>query len=123
MTQEILFKDILPYLQLWTGIVILILLISAYRIWRFGKQHPEIFQPDTTAESKDLRIRKAELRKLYNNKSMMSISVIFVWIIGVVLICYVFDFSAMDARGWFLLLFAVFAVLWVISSLQQKSKD
>ena len=89
---------------------------------RFQKQHPEIFQPDTTADDKQWLHHKNELRRQYYNKSMLSISVVLVWMIGMVVICFGFDASAITNQGWFLLGFAVIVILWVLSMTQHKKQ-
>ncbi|MBO6281957.1 MAG: hypothetical protein J6N49_05460 [Alphaproteobacteria bacterium] len=122
METEVLAKDVLPYIQVWTLAIIFVLLILTYHLWHFGKKYPEIFQEDTSAEDQKIRLRKAELRRRYNNKSMLSISVIFIWMIGMVGICFGFESSALTAQGWGILALAVYAVLWVLSMLQRKPK-
>ena len=120
MEQEVLLKDVLPYIWVWTLAIVCILSVLAYRLWRFGKKYPEIFKPDTTAEDKQLLIQKAELRRQYNNQSMISIAVIFVWTIGMVVICFGFAGSAPTIQGWGILVFAICIILWILSMIQRK---
>ena len=122
MEQEVLLKDVLPYIWVWTVMIAFILLALAYHLWRLGKKYPEIFNSDTTAENSLSKIQKAELQRQYNNKSMLSITIIFVWMIGIVAICCGFDSSAMTKQGWFLLIFAICAILWILSLLQRKPR-
>ncbi|MBR1648016.1 MAG: hypothetical protein IJ689_00265 [Alphaproteobacteria bacterium] len=118
MEQEVLLEDVLPYIQLWTLAVAAVLLVMSYRLWHFSKQHPEIFKADKTNDDKRASLEKADLRRRYNNESMLSLSVIFIWVIGMVLIC--FNFSSPTPQGWFLLVFAVCAVLWVCMALKKN---
>lgn len=122
MEQEVLLKDVLPYIWVWTVAIACILSVFAYRIWRFGKKYPEIFKPDTTSEDKQLRIQKAELRRQYNNKSMVSISIIFVWMIGIVVICLRIESKAPTSQGWFILSLAVLGILLILTSFIRKPK-
>ena len=117
--QEILLKDVLPYIQMWTGVIIAVLIMVIYYFWRFERQHPEIFQPDTTADDKQWLYQKAELRRQYHNKTMMSFVIVFVWMLGMVLICL--GFSPTQS-GWFMLFFIGLIILWVVSLMQHKSK-
>lgn len=123
MGQEVLLKDVLPYMWYWTFVIALILLIQAYRLWRFGKKHPEIFQPDTTAEDKRLLFQKAEWRRCYQNQSMLSLSIAFVWIIGIVIISIGFDNASPHNQGWFLVGLSFFMILWVLSLIKRKPKE
>lgn len=120
--KELLVKDVLSYIQIWTGMVIIFLLGIITHLWRFKRRHPEISEPDTTADDKQWLHHKNELRRQYYNKSMLSVSVVFVWIIGIVIICFDFDYSAISNQGWFLLGFAVIVILWVLSMTQQKKQ-
>ena len=122
MKTEIMFADVRPYIMIWTGFVIMFLLTMIVYFRHFQKQDPEIFQPDTTADNKQRIAQKNELRRQYHNQSMLSISVVFVWIIGIVVICFDFDYSAISNQGWFLLGFAVIVILWVLSMTQQKKQ-
>ena len=114
---EVLLKDVMLYIQIWTGAIIFFLFGMLYYFWRFKKQHPEVFQPDTTVEDKRWRQQKAELQRQYNNKVMLSLAVVFIWIIGMMLICNNF---ASTGRGWFLLVYALCAALWVMSLMRKK---
>lgn len=117
--QDVLLKDVLPYIQMWTGVIIAILIMVIYYFWRFERRHPEIFQPDTTADDKQWLHRKAELRRRYHNKAMMAFVVVFIWMVGLTLIFLGF---APTNQGWFMLIFAVFLILWVLSLMQRESK-
>ena len=121
MKQEVLLSNVLPYIQVWTLTIIWILLVLTYRIWRFGKQHPEIFQQDTAIRDKQKLLQKAELQRQYHNKSMLAISIIFVWIIGMVMICFGFERSS-QPQGWYLQALSVCTILWILSLLQRKLK-
>ena len=121
MEKEVLLKDILPYIEVWTWTIILIMSVLVYQIWRFQKQHPEIFQSDTTAEDKRWLKEKAEMRRQYHNQAILSFSVVFVWMIGMVVICF-FAGSVSTTQGWFIVVFAVCAILWVLSLVQHKPK-
>ena len=120
--EEVLFKDVLSYITGWTTFIILVMLWFTYRIWQFGKKHPEIFQPDTTAEDKQKLLQKAELRRQYHNKSILAVLTAFVWVIGIVVICLNFDRSAATGQSWFLLVFATLAVIWIILQIKGKKK-
>ncbi|MBR1605542.1 MAG: hypothetical protein IJ660_05505 [Alphaproteobacteria bacterium] len=120
MKQEVLLSNVLPYIQVWTLTIISILLVLTYRIWRFGKQHPEIFQQNTAIRDKQKLLQKAELQRQYHNKSMLAISVIFVWIIGMAVICFGFERALLLIQGWFLLVFAACCILWVVSLIKRK---
>ncbi len=122
MKTEIMFADVRPYIMIWTYLIVAFLLVMLCYFWRFKKQHPEVFQPDTTADDKQWLHHKNELRRQYYNQSMLSISVVFVWMIGMVVICFGFDGSAITNQGWLLLCFAFVAILWVLSMMQQKIK-
>lgn len=122
MKTEIMFADVRPYIMIWTYLIVAFLLAMLCYFWRFKKQHPEVFQPDTTADDKQKIAQKNELRRQYYNKSILSVSVVFVWIIGIVIICFDFDYSAISNQGWFLLGFAVIVILWVLSMTQQKKQ-
>lgn len=122
MEHTVLVKDVLPYIWVWTVMIAFILLALVYHLWRFGKKYPEIFNSDTTAEDNQSKIQKTELRRQYGNKSMLSISIIFVWVIGIVAICCGFDSSVMTRQGWFLLAFAACAILWILSSMRRKPR-
>ena len=122
MKTGIMFADVRPYIMIWTYVIIVFLLAMLCYFWRFKKQNPEVFQPDTTADEKQWLQHKNELRRQYYNKSMLSISVVFVWMIGIVIICFDFDYSAISNQGWFLLGFAIIAILWVLSMTQQKKQ-
>ena len=120
MEQEVLLKDVLTYICVWTLAIACILLVLAYCLWQFGKKHPEIFQQDTAIRDKQKLLQKAELQRQYHNKSMLSISIIFVWIIGMILICFGFERSSLPTQGWFLLVFSVCCILWVLSLIKRK---
>lgn len=75
MKTEIMFADVRPYIMIWTGFVIMFLLTMIVYFRHFQKQHPEIFQPDTTADDKQWLHHKNELRRQYYNKSILSVSV------------------------------------------------
>ena len=122
MKTGIMFADVRPYIMIWTYVIVVFLLAMLCYFWRFKKQNPEVFQPDTTADEKQWLQHKNELRRQYYNKSMLSISVVFVWMIGIVIICFDFDYSAISNQGWFLLGFAIIAILWVLSMTQQKKQ-
>ena len=115
MEQEILFKDVLPYIEIWTFAIVFLISALTYSIWRIGKKHPEIFKPDTTAENKQTLLQREDLRRQYNNKCMLSVSFVFVWMIGIAAICLCFDKSELTTQGWFILLFAAVAILWIWS--------
>ena len=112
-------QDVIPYIQVWTGVIIAILIMMLYHFRRFEKQHPEIFQPDITADDKQWLYQKAELRRRYHNKTMMAFAVVFIWMAGMVLICLGF---APTNQGWFMLIFAMFLILWVLSLMQRHPK-
>ena len=124
MEHEVLLKDALPYIEVWTVVwtvaIIAILLILACHIWRFGKKHPEIFQKDADTDEKNAASQKAELRRQYHNKTMISMSVAFIWAIGMLVICYAFDGSTLKNQAWFLLIIIVASVLWVLSMIKRK---
>ena len=121
MKQEVLLSNVLPYIEIWTFAIIAVLSVLTYRIWRFGKQHPEIFQRDTAIRDKQKLLQKAELQRQYHNKSMLSISIIFVWIMGMVVICFGFEGTLLPTQGWFLLAFALCCLLWVLFLIKRKS--
>lgn len=123
MEQEVLLTDVLPYIWGWTLGIALIILMQAYRLWRFGKKYPEIFKQETTIKDKQLCSQKNELQRQYHNQSMISISVIFVWIIGMVLICFSFDGNALTNQGWFILILAICIILWILSMIKRKPKS
>lgn len=123
MEPDVLLRDVLPYIWAWTLTIAFVLLILAYWLWRFGKQHPEIFQPYTTSADNQMRRQKAELQRQYNNKSMLSISVIFIWMIGMVVICFGFDGLQQTFQGWFIVVFAVLIIIWIVSMIQRKPKE
>lgn len=122
MEHMVLFTDICPYIVVWTFVIILILLVFVCKIWRFGKKHPEIFRPDTTAEDKQMRIMKAELRRRYTNKLMQSLLLIFIWMIGVIAICFAPNSSTLSGQAWFILAYAMCGILWVLLFIQRKPK-
>ena len=122
MKQDVLLRDVFPYIEIWTLLIAAILAALAYHIGCFGKKYPEIFRPDTTAEDKRLLLQKEELRRQYNNKSMMSFSVIFVWMIGMFLICFGFNGFASTMQGAFIFVFSVCILLWIVSLIQRKPK-
>ena len=119
MEQIVLVKDVIPYIQTWTFIIIVILIGFTYHIWRFGRRHPKTLKADTNAE--DAR-KKSELRRHYRNISMLALSTIFLWIIGMAIIFLKFDSSASTGQSWFLLIFAVFAIAWLLSFIQRRPK-
>ena len=119
MRQDILVQDVIPYIQVWTGVIIAILIMMLYHFWRFEKQHPEIFQPDTTAERKQWRYQKAELRRQYHNRTMMSFVIVFVWMLGMMLICLGFSPTR---SGWFMLVFVGLIILWIVSLMHRHPK-
>lgn len=120
MEQDILLKDVLPYIWAWTLTIAFVLLVLAYRLWCFGKQHPEIFQPDATSADKQMCRQKAELRRQYHNQSMISISFIFIWVIGMIAICFGFNGFQLTFQGWFVVGFAVLIIIWMLSMIQCK---
>lgn len=126
MEHEVLLKDVLPYIWVWTLAIVAVLSVLAYRLWRFGKKYPEIFKPDTTAEDRQSRLQKAELRRQYNNQSIASLAFIFVWPVGMVVICFGSAGStlgsALTIQGWFMIVFAICIILWVLSMVQRKPK-
>ena len=118
--ENILVKDVLPYMKIWTSIIIVFLFSVLFYLKKFKKHHPEIFQSDTTADNKRWLKQKAELRRQYHNMARLGLIASFVWIIGMMLICLHF---APLGRGWFLLVIALCAILWVLSLMQRKSKE
>ena len=112
MEQEVLFKDVVPYLQLWSGSIVFVLLVMLYYLSRFRAQHPEIFQPDRLGGTKRYLSQKNELRRWYYNTSVLSIALMFVWAIGVMVICYGFS---RERLFLFMIIFLVIIILWVAS--------
>lgn len=122
MEHEVLVRDVLPYIEIWTGFIIAILLLVTYHIWSLGKQHPEIFQPDTTAEDKQMRRQKAELRRQYNNQTIKALSLSFVWMIGMIIICFGFNSQSLTNQAWFILVVLSGGLLLMILLIHQKPK-
>lgn len=122
MEQEVLFKDVQLYIVGWTIFILFVLLVLTYRIQRFGKKHPEIFQPDNTREDKQKLLQKAEWRRQYHNQTMVAISTMFVWMIGIIVICLHFDSSTATGRSYFLLVFTALAGVWILSQIKRKQK-
>jgi len=120
MEQDVLLKDVLPYIEVWTGIAIVVLLISAYKLWNFSRKHPEIFQADKTSDTPAQRSEKAELRRQYNNKLVLYLSFIFVWVIGMVAICFGFNSFQLTFQEWSLLTLSVLIIIWILSMLKRK---
>ena len=120
--EQILFLDVLPYIGVWTFANAFVLALLTYYFWRFGKKHPEIFQPDRKGEDQRQLLQKESLRQEYHNKSLIALSIIFVWMIGLVTIFFVFDPSTISIQEWFVLVVAICAVLLILSNMQGKSK-
>jgi len=80
MKQDLLVRDILPYIEMWTGVIMIVIMIFIYHIWKTGKKHPEMFQPDLNSDTLKQRQQKNEFRRQCNNKSMLALSMLFVWV-------------------------------------------
>ena len=117
--EELLVKDVLPYIQIWTGMVIVFLLWLSGNLWRFKRHHPEISEPDTTADDKRLLLQKAELRRQYNNKVMFSFVVVFLWAAGMILIC---TGARPTAYTWSVLVVIVLAMFLPLSGINRRPK-
>ncbi len=117
--KEILFKDVVPYMQIWSSIILVVLIVLTYQIWRFSKKYPQIFMRDTTADSKQHLQEKAELRRIYHNKTMSFFVFVFVWMLGMFAICYGF---APDNRSLYVSAIAFMFLLLVVSMMQRKPK-
>lgn len=83
--KELTVQDVLPYMQIWTGVILGFLLFMLAYFWRFEKKHPEIFEPDKAADRK-WQYGKNELRRQYHNKVMLTFLAVFVWMAGIILI-------------------------------------
>ena len=70
---------------IWTIMVLVALLMTNYQMWRLGKKHPEIFQPDTTADDKRWLVQKAELRRQYYNRFILSFMIMMIWSIALII--------------------------------------
>ena len=122
MKQDLLLREVLPFIGIWTLLIVVILVILIYHIWCFGKKYPEIFIPDTTTGSKCLLRQKAALRRRYNSKIMLYFSVIFIWMIGIVAICFGWNNSGHSLIGWFVLCISVCTILCLLSFIQRGRK-
>lgn len=118
MKQDILLKDVLPCIQIWTFFIASVLLLLLYWLLRFKKEHPDIFQPDTTADNHQTLRQKAELRRQYNNKSILAVSISLAWICGIALAC---NYFVPTIQNFFIFGFIVLVILWIFSLLQHKS--
>lgn len=123
MEQNVLLGDVMPYILAWTMIITLILSVFVHRSWKFGKRHPEIFKPDTTAETKQERLQKAELRRQYNNQAMVFFSLVFAWMIGTIIIIFCSLNSASSTQGWYIITISVLAIIWLFMMMQRKPKE
>ena len=122
MEQNVMVEDVMPYIVAWSFLITLILGVITLRSWKFGQHHPEIFKPDTTAEDLLERQQKAELRRQYNNQSMLFFSLVFIWVIGTVAISLRFLNSATTTMGWKVIAISGLAIVWILSMVQRKSK-
>jgi hypothetical protein len=122
MEQNVMVENVMPYIVAWSFLITLILGVITLRSWKFGRQHPEIFKPDTTAEDLRERQQKAELRRQYNNQSMLFFSLVFIWVIGTVAISLRFLNSATTTMGWKVIAISGLAIVWILSMVQRKSK-
>lgn len=116
--KELLVKDVLPYIQIWTGMVIVFLLWLSGNLWRFKRRHPEISEPDTTADDKLWLSQKAELRRRYNNKVMFGFVVVFLWAAGMILICS----ARPTAYTWSVLAVIILALFLPLSGINRRPR-
>lgn len=116
--KELLVKDVLPYIQIWTGMVIIFLLGIITHLWRFKRRHPEVFEPDTTADDKLWLSQKAELRRQYNNKVMFGFVVVFLWAAGMILICS----ARPTAYTWSVLAVIILALFLPLSGINRRPR-
>lgn len=86
METEFLSESLLPYIRIWTIVIIIYLVAFGYYLWRFKKQNPEIFEPDTTADNPQWLCRKKELQQRFFNKVMVPFVMTFVWMAGIIII-------------------------------------
>lgn len=121
MTMETIFlKDVLPAIQLWTLAVIACLSLLWCYMWKFKKKNPEIFEPDTTAENKQMRQRKNDLRGKYYKMIVFSFAIMFLWIAGVVVILSPYMQARQSGMVLGVVLFIAFCVL---ADVWRKPKD
>ena len=86
MEQEVLVRDILPYMGIWTAVMVLVWSILWYHARRFEKKHPEIFELNSKDEEKNRQIEKKEWQRQYSNKTLLLSYIIMIWAIGMVAI-------------------------------------
>ena len=111
-------KDVIPYVVAWSGIIVILLLLVLVRIRQFEQQHPEMNLQKTKADRKQ-ELRKSELRRRYKNMVVYGFSLVFMWIIGLMLILTMFKLTQ---RDWFILIFALCGLLWTLSGFK-KSRE
>lgn len=111
--EQILIANSALYPHLWTSVCLLIFLVLFFNLYRMKKNHPEIFEPDTTADSEQCLLEKEEIRRQYGNNVRGMFLIFLCWLVGL-------DFLVLsDAQlknneyfvfyiGFFALLFAGF---------------
>ena len=97
--KELLVKDVLPYIQIWTGMVIVFLLWLSGNLWRFKRRHPEISEPDTT-------------------EVMFGFIVVFLWAAGMILICS----ARPTAYTWSVLAVIILALFLPLSGINRRPR-
>ena len=120
MKQEVLFRDVLPYIEAWTLVIAIVMLVFIYNIWRFGRKHPEIFKKDDKSENLQVLDHRAELRRQYHNKSVWAMLLTSVWMLGMMAIFLWFDSSSPNVQSWFLQVFALVFIVWFLLQIQRK---
>lgn len=112
--KNVMFCDVIPYICIWTGIFIIYLVVAAIRLARFAKRYPGIKENDPQKITPEIQ----EAKRQYSNRSVIAFSMIFLWSIGIVVICCIPPTSA--TKTWPLLVVLLAMMMFVLSSFQRK---
>jgi len=78
-----LVKDVLPYIEVWTAVMIFVWMAWFYHTRRFIKKHPEIYEADTKKANKKKLMEREELQRQYDNKALLLPAIWLIWTAGV----------------------------------------
>ena len=107
MEQKI--ENTIPYLLIWGGILLVFLSIMVFHIRHLILKYSK----DSTTLNKSYPNKEKssdELHRILNNKGIFTFSIIFVWMMGIVLICDGFTFNEETAP-----LLGLFATITLLS--------
>lgn len=115
MKQEMIEK-VMPYLLIWSGIIVIVISTIALHIWLLSRKNSKILNT-TNKKSKYKKRISDEFQRRFNNRMIFIFVVIFIWMIGTVLICC--DLK-LDESSVSLLILFVFVAFLSLTRIERK---